>query len=69
MLYLKNLKDNVEDLDLNFTVDINEFGQSRSVELKRGGRDISVTNDNKIEYIHLLADYKLNKQVLNDLGL
>jgi hypothetical protein len=33
------------------------------VELKPGGRDIVVTNQNRIEYIHLMADYRLNKQV------
>jgi ubiquitin-protein ligase E3 C len=60
---LNNLKENVENLELNFTVDINEFGETRSVELKCGGKEIAVTNDNKIEYIHLLADYKLNRQV------
>ena len=32
-------------------------------ELKLGGRDIAVTNNNVIEYIHLMADYRLNKQV------
>ena len=32
-------------------------------DLKPGGRDIPVTSSNKIEYIHLMADYRLNKQV------
>ncbi|XP_014775603.1 ubiquitin-protein ligase E3C [Octopus bimaculoides] len=32
-------------------------------ELKPGGKDIQVTNYNRIEYIHLMADYKLNKQI------
>ncbi len=54
---------NVEDLNLNFAVDTNEFGETKSIELKPGGHNIPVTNDNKIEYIHLLADYKLNKQI------
>lgn len=33
------------------------------VELKPGGRDIPVTTSNRISYIHLVADYRLNKQV------
>lgn len=33
------------------------------MELKPGGRDIPVTNSNRISYIHLVADYRLNKQV------
>ena len=35
----------------------------QEVELKPGGHSIIVTNDNRIEYIHLMADYRLNKQV------
>lgn len=50
-------------MELNFAVNTSEFGQTKLVELKPGGKDILVTNDNKIEYIHLLADYKLNKQI------
>jgi ubiquitin-protein ligase E3 C len=50
-------------LELNFAINLNEFGQTKIVELKPGGKDIPVTHDNKIEYIHLLADYKLNKQI------
>ena len=41
-----------------------EFGQASEEELKPGGSEIAVDNDNKIEYIHKVADYKLNKQIL-----
>ena len=33
------------------------------IELKPGGRHIPVTWTNRIEYIHLLADYHLNRQL------
>lgn len=33
------------------------------VELKQGGKDIPVTTANRIAYIHLVADYRLNKQI------
>lgn len=33
------------------------------VELKLGGKDIPVTTANRIAYIHLVADYRLNKQI------
>ncbi|XP_028413019.1 ubiquitin-protein ligase E3C-like [Dendronephthya gigantea] len=62
LLYLKDCPD-VEDLDLNFTVINDNLGHSEVVELKPGGRDIVVTNQNRIEYIHLMADYKLNRQI------
>lgn len=35
----------------------------KSVDLKFNGSCISVTDDNKTEYIHLVAGYRLNKQV------
>jgi ubiquitin-protein ligase E3 C len=33
------------------------------IELKANGRNIAVTDENRIEYIHLVANYKLNKQI------
>lgn len=33
------------------------------IELKPNGRNIAVTDENRIEYIHLVANYKLNKQI------
>lgn len=33
------------------------------INLKPNGNNIAVTNYNRLEYIHLLADYKLNKQI------
>ena len=37
--------------------------RQREVELKPGGRDIAVKADNVIEYIHRLADFRLNRQM------
>ena len=65
LLFLKDLKSNVQELELNFALNLNEFGETTLVELKPGGKDIYVTSDNKIEYIHLLANFKLNKQIHN----
>lgn len=31
--------------------------------MKPNGRNIAVTDENRIEYIHLVANYKLNKQI------
>ncbi|XP_028519048.1 ubiquitin-protein ligase E3C [Exaiptasia diaphana] len=33
------------------------------VELLPNGKDIAVTNSNRILYIHLVADYRLNRQI------
>ncbi|CAL7940939.1 unnamed protein product [Xylocopa violacea] len=63
LLYLKSYKDDVADLGLDFTILSDELGERRIDELKPGGANIPVTNYNRIEYIHLMADYKLNKQI------
>lgn len=63
LLSLKNYDGDVVDLGLDFTIVINEFGQTRVEELKPNGANITVTNQNRIEYIHLMADYKLNVQI------
>lgn len=51
------------DLALDFTVTEELFGKHTIVELRPGGADLAVTNDNKLQYVHAVADYKLNKQV------
>jgi len=57
----------VEDLFLDFTV-TEELGGKRIVhELRPGGKNISVTNENKLHYVHAMADFKLNRQVRDTL--
>ncbi|XP_044150349.1 LOW QUALITY PROTEIN: ubiquitin-protein ligase E3C-like [Bufo gargarizans] len=63
LLFLKSYEEDVEDLGLNFTVVNNDLGEAQVVELKLGGKDIPVTSANRIAYIHLVADYRLNKQI------
>ncbi|XP_047364383.1 ubiquitin-protein ligase E3C [Vespa velutina] len=63
LLSLKSYKGDVTDLELDFTVLSDELGEKRIDELKPSGANIPVTNHNRIEYIHLMADYKLNKQI------
>ncbi|CAL0310490.1 unnamed protein product [Lupinus luteus] len=64
LMYVKNYDGDVGDLCLDFTVTEESFGKRHVVELKSGGKDISVTNENKMQYIHAMADYKLNQQIL-----
>lgn len=63
-MYVKNYDGDVKELSLDFTVTEESFGKRHVVELKSGGKDISVTNENKMQYIHAMADYKLNQQIL-----
>ncbi|KAJ2948122.1 hypothetical protein O0L34_g9921 [Tuta absoluta] len=64
LLMLKSHKrQDVPDLGLDFTIVSDELGEQRIEELKPGGANIPVTAENRIEYIHLVADYKLNRQI------
>lgn len=63
LLFLKDYQGDVTDLELDFTVMNNDFGEVQCVELKTGGTDIAVDNNNRIEYIHRMAHYRLNRQV------
>jgi ubiquitin-protein ligase E3 C len=37
--------------------------KKRLITLTKGGSEIAVNNDNTIDYIHKVADYKLNRQI------
>lgn len=63
LLFLKNYEEDVAELGLDFTVVDDELGETKVKELKPGGSNIPVTSVNRIEYIHLTADYRLNKQI------
>ncbi|RDD39745.1 Ubiquitin-protein ligase E3C [Trichoplax sp. H2] len=63
LLSLKSYQGDIADLELNFTVVNENLGEAEVVDLKPGGQNIAVTPENLIEYIHKLADYKLNKEI------
>lgn len=63
LLAVKNFDGNVEDLSLDFTSTHLENGKSINVELIPGGSNIAVTNQNRIQYIYLIANYRLNVQI------
>lgn len=63
LLYLKTHRGDVQELGLDFTVLVSELGHNRVEELVPDGANISVSADNKIEYIYRMADFKLNKQI------
>lgn len=72
LLFVKNYPGDVTKLDLDFSVVNDVLGVTSHVELKPGGKQLLVNNNNRIEYVHLMADYKLNKQVSvlgNQLGI
>ena len=40
-----------------------EFGVTISKALVPGGNDIPVTKENRLQYIYLVSNYRLNKQI------
>ena len=49
MIYFQ--ENDPQDLDLTFSVDEDQFGQTSSHDLKEDGANIPVTNENKDDYI------------------
>ncbi|XP_023539229.1 E3 ubiquitin-protein ligase UPL7 isoform X2 [Cucurbita pepo subsp. pepo] len=64
LMYVKSYEGDVKELSLDFTVTEESFGKRHVIELIHGGKDVSVTNENKMQYVHAIADYKLNRQVI-----
>ncbi|XP_065905816.1 ubiquitin-protein ligase E3C-like isoform X2 [Dysidea avara] len=61
---LLSLKEtSVADLYLTFSNTSNSMGNVQTIDLKPNGSALPVTDDNKFEYIHLVANYRLNRQL------
>jgi len=60
--------DTVKGLCLFFTVEMELLGELVEEELVPGGRDVPVTGENKIRYIHLLSDWHLRKRMVASSG-
>jgi len=50
-------------LDITFSFNKNEFGDKKIIDLKENGRNIFVTNKNKKEYVDLICDFKMGKNI------
>jgi len=46
-----------------FSVEDERFGEKVTVDLKPGGQDIEVTNENKREYVELITEWRIQKRV------
>ncbi|KAI6218331.1 HECT-type E3 ubiquitin transferase [Aphelenchoides fujianensis] len=56
---LTTAKEDVADLELTFAYTEESLGKIQTVELKPGGSHIRVTNENKISYIHQMAQFRV----------
>lgn len=51
LLTRRRNNDITDALELTFSTDDERFGETVSIELKPGGEEIEVTNENKKEYV------------------
>jgi E3 ubiquitin-protein ligase HUWE1 len=66
--YYKNLRWILENditnvLDHTFSIEKDEFGVVKVEDLKPGGRNIPVTEENKIEYVKLITEMKMTTAI------
>ena len=50
-------------IDETFTTTEERFGELVTIELKPGGADVPVTEENKKEYVDCIVDYRISKRV------
>ncbi|XP_076674056.1 ubiquitin-protein ligase E3B isoform X3 [Andrena cerasifolii] len=60
---VKHYKSDVRQLELTFSLDEDVLGKLVTHELVPGGRAVPVTNENKINYIHLMAHFRMRMQI------
>eukprot|EP01047_Picozoa_sp_COSAG01_P026135 COSAG01_NODE_1674_length_9542_cov_35.944827_6_plen_261_part_00 len=63
LMFLKTYDGDCEELGLNFAIVDNQFDATRETPLIPNGKNVSVTNENRVQYIHYVANYRLNKQI------
>lgn len=62
--YMQHYKGDISELELYFVIVNNEYGEQTEEELLPGGKNLHVTNENVITFIHLVANHRLNYQVV-----
>lgn len=61
--YIKHYDGDVSDIELTFSCDEDCMGRIETHELVPGGKAISITNENKIRYVHLMAHFRMYRQI------
>ncbi|CAN6551200.1 unnamed protein product [Malus baccata var. baccata] len=63
LIFLKHYKGDISELELYFVIVNNEYGEQTEEELLPRGKNLRVTNENVITFIHLVANHRLNFQI------
>lgn len=50
-------------IDQEFTIEDDQFGEQKIVELKEGGKSIPLTEENKEEYVRLVVQYRVENSI------
>ncbi|XP_062521053.1 ubiquitin-protein ligase E3B-like [Corticium candelabrum] len=61
--YVKHYDGDVSELDLTFSVNRDFFGKVETHDLTPGGSAVTVTNENKISYIHRVAHFHMRTEL------
>jgi len=61
-------KGDVSSWDLSFEVEMEHYDTNQVVELKTGGANITVTNENSEEYVRLYTNLLLNDSIITQYG-
>ena len=48
---------------ITFSIDVENFGVTKTCDLKENGRNIAVTDQNKLEYVQLVCQTKLTESI------
>ncbi|KAG2225111.1 hypothetical protein INT45_011794 [Circinella minor] len=63
------LENDITDvIDLTFSIETDDFGTTKVIDLKPGGRDIEVTEENKREYVSLVTEQKLTTAIKDQIN-
>ncbi|XP_015574737.2 E3 ubiquitin-protein ligase UPL6 isoform X1 [Ricinus communis] len=63
LIFLKHYQGDISNLELYFVIVNNEYGEQTEEELLPGGRNLRVSNENVITFIHLVSNHRLNFQI------
>ena len=61
------LENDIDPLEMTFSIDVEEFGEQKTINLIENGEKVLVTNENKHEYLSLYASYHLSTSIQNQI--
>ena len=62
------LNNDISELGMQFTTDYDEYGVHKTIDLKPNGSNIDITNENKEEFVNLMVEHRLKKQISSQIS-